>query len=164
MQNFRHFWFNVQGITLGGLAPTLRQIASICKKAEEAQWNGLSEVRPQFWPQVNRFGARGQNVLVSSTIFQTLSFLQKLPSYLPYSNEFDIIVFFFRWDELSDTQFRPKKKLISKFDLPSYLESQVRSGQSWSYWASFDSGPQNIHFGTHFIRLSPLVQKLWAIE
>ena len=32
MQSFRHFWFNVQGITLAGLALKLRQIASVHKK------------------------------------------------------------------------------------------------------------------------------------
>ena len=76
VQIFRHFFvclLNAQGIALAGLAPKLRQIASIRKK-REAQWNGQSGVSSQIWPQANRFGARVQNVLRSSTIFQTLSF------------------------------------------------------------------------------------------
>ena len=58
MQIFRHFWLNEQGIALAGLAPKLRQILQ-SEKVEEAQWNGLSGVSLQIWPQVSRFGARG---------------------------------------------------------------------------------------------------------
>ena len=32
MQNFRHFWLNVKGTALAGLAPKLRQMPSIRKK------------------------------------------------------------------------------------------------------------------------------------
>ena len=34
MQNFRTFWSNVQCFALAGLAPKLKQIASICKKGK----------------------------------------------------------------------------------------------------------------------------------
>ena len=87
------------------------------QKAEEGQWNGLSDVSSQIWPQVNRFGARGQNVLESSTIFQTLSFS---------TITFDVFVLkqqiwhhrisIIETNRVPST-FAHLKKTISKFDL-----------------------------------------------
>ena len=47
-QHFRHFWFNVQGITLAGLAPKLRQIASIRKKQRKRNEMGYLECALRF--------------------------------------------------------------------------------------------------------------------
>ena len=164
MQNCCHFWLNVQGITFAGLAPKLIQIAlTPPKQTEEAPWNGLSEVSAQISLQVNRFGARGQNVLGSNTYFSHLAFFyNNFRTIYPTTTNL-ISSCFSRWDESSDAQFCPKKA-ISKFDLSPNLGSQARSGQSWSYWVSFDSGSQDKHWNAIFIRLSPLIPKLWTEE
>ena len=38
------------------------------------------------------------------------------------------------------------------------------TGQSWSYWVSFDWNREKKHLGTHCIRLTLLFQKEWAEE
>ena len=48
MYNFRYILFSAQDIALAGLASKLRQIASICKKAEKAQWMGYLEQMLRF--------------------------------------------------------------------------------------------------------------------
>ena len=48
MPIYRHFWFNVQGITLAGLAPKRRQIASICKKQRKLNEMGYLEQALRF--------------------------------------------------------------------------------------------------------------------
>ena len=48
MQNFRHFWHNVQGITLAGLAPKLRQIASIHKMQRKRNEVGYLDTSLRF--------------------------------------------------------------------------------------------------------------------
>ena len=80
------------------------------QKADKEQWNGLSGIIAQIWSHVNRFGARGQNILGSSTTyFSHLAF---------FYNNFRTICstatnlsssFFSRWDQSSDTQFCQKK-------------------------------------------------------
>ena len=78
MQDFRHFLFNLQGITLAGLAPKLRQIASNKKKKKKKNRGNAMKwaiwSKSQIWLQVNCSGARSQNVFGLCTIFQTLRF------------------------------------------------------------------------------------------
>ena len=156
MQSFRHFWLNVYAghRFIWANTQTKTEIASIRKKQRRRNEMGYLK-NTQICSQVNRFDARGQNVLGSSTIFQTSRF-STTPSELhicsTYTTTNSTPSCFSCWDESSHTQFCPKRP-VSKFDLPPNLGSQVRSGQSWSCWISFDSGPQDKHFGTKFVRL-----------
>ena len=64
---FRYFSSKVPGFALAGLAPKLRQIASIRKKAEEAQWNGLSGKRTCV-PSVYWGQAQFSSLILSSDL------------------------------------------------------------------------------------------------
>ena len=113
--------------------------------------------------KVNRFGARHQNVLVTSpTLFFQILHFSTITSELLLLQQH---TWHHRISLVETNQLIPNfAKKTSKLDLSPNLRSQVRSGQSSSYWVSFDSGPPDKHFGTHFVCLSPLVQKLWAEE
>ena len=73
MQNFRHFWFNVQDITLAGLAPKLRQIASICKEQRKRNAMGCLEQVLGFYLRSSVL-ALGSKCIGVKNYFQTLHF------------------------------------------------------------------------------------------
>ena len=78
MQNFRHFLVKRAGHRFCWPSTQTKTDSFNPQNAEDTHWNVLSEVSevsevcPQIWPQVKHFGTMGQNVLRSSTIFQTL--------------------------------------------------------------------------------------------
>ena len=73
MQPFFHFWLNMQGIALAGLAPKLKKMASIRKKQRKRNEMGYMKqvLRFSLKSTVMALGDRGKNILGSSTIFQT---------------------------------------------------------------------------------------------
>ena len=88
----------------------LRQIASIHKKAEESQLNGISRISCQIWSQVNRFGARGQN-LVKHYFSKITFFYNSIRTICPTETNLTSSCFC-RWDESSDTHSPPKKRQV----------------------------------------------------
>ena len=157
MQNFRHFWFNVQDFALAGLAVKIRQSSNL-QKAEEAQWNGLSGVSSQIWPQASRFGARGQNVLGSCTIFQTLRFSSITSKIWVLQRR----IWHHRVLSLRQIECYPiSQKKIKIWPAQFGFTGQSRSQLVILGIIRFGATK---HFGTHFIRLSPLVPRLRAEE
>ena len=73
MQNIRHFWFNVQDISLAGLAPKLRQIASIRKKERKRNAMGYLEQVLGFYLRSTVL-ALGSKCIGVKHYFQTLRF------------------------------------------------------------------------------------------
>ena len=74
MQQFRHFWSNVQGFALAVLVTKLRQIATIRKKThththtEAAQWHGISGLALRF-DLISTISELGVKVYCGQTLF-----------------------------------------------------------------------------------------------
>ena len=94
MQNFRHFWLNVQDIALAGLAPKLRQIASIRKKHRKCNEMGYLEKVLKFDLRSTVL-ALGVKMYWGQALFcKPYVFLQYLTSeQFVLQHEFDVIVF-----------------------------------------------------------------------
>ena len=151
----------MQGITLAGLALKLGQIDSILKKQWKRNEMGYLRyvIRFDLRPTVLALGVKiywGQALFFIHYVFYN-NFRTNYPTATNLTSPC-----LFSWDKSSDTQFYPKKVKIKIWPPGQFgVTGQIRSKLVILGIIRFGVTRITLWY-THFIRLSPLVKKLWC--